>query len=94
MTCERGGGSSRLLSSAFWADSFIVWASSITKTRRRASNGAPAISPIRSRTWSTRISGSARGRPVFVSHQPSESTRSGCRRKFRHTSSSGCRSAS
>ncbi len=94
MTCERGGGSSRLLRSAFWADSFIVWASSITKTRRRASNGVPAISPIRSRTWSTRISGSARGRPVFVSHQPSASTRSGWRRKFRHTSSSGCRSAS
>ena len=57
ITCERGAGSSRLFSSAFWADSFMVWASSMTKTRRRASNGAPAISRTRSRTWSTRISG-------------------------------------
>ena len=94
ITCERGGGSSRFLSSAFWAASFMVWASSMTNTRRRASNGAPAISPTRSRTWSTRISGSLRGRPVRVSHQPSASTRSGCRRKLRHTSSSGWRSAS
>ncbi len=92
--CERGGGSSRLLSSAFWAESFIVCASSITNTRRRASKGTPAISPISSRTWSTRISGSARGRPVLVSLQPSASTRSGWMRKLRQTSSSGWRSAS
>ena len=64
------GGSSSVLSRAFWACTFMASAGSITTTRRRPSKRrSESRWSTRSRTWSTTISREG-VRPLFGSQRP------------------------